>query len=113
MSIYDRTTKLLMHEFAQSDLKPGQVFTKSDAIKWFGKHYPKIKSVTVGMHVEGMAVNSTSRQHHRHIRPGTDWDLFLKLPDGKFRLWDKNTDPAPIYRDDILATKLGKPNEAE
>jgi endonuclease len=104
MSIYDRPIRFLMKEFADANLSPGQPFQKKDAIRWFGEHYPKIKPITVGLHVEGMSVNSLARRHHPHIRADLGWDLFYKLSNGQYRLWDDTTDPAPIYRDDILAS---------
>jgi endonuclease len=68
MPIYDRPTKALMHDFAQERLKPGQQFGKGEAVAWFRERYPKIKPATVGMHVEGMAVNNpTFRKHHANI----------------------------------------------
>lgn len=39
--------------------------------------------------------------------------MFLKLPTGQFRLWDEKTDPAPIYRDDILKIEKGTPSEGD
>lgn len=101
MPIYDRPTKILMHDFAKERLSSGRIFDKKEAVDWFGAHYPKIKPITVQMHVEGMAVNSTQRKHHADIRPGSGHDLFFKLAPGKFRLWDKENDPAPFYRGGI------------
>jgi hypothetical protein len=60
MPIYERPTKSLMVDWAKENLSPGQ----SAAVQWFGKNYPKIKSNTVNMHVEGMAVNNPVRKHH-------------------------------------------------
>ncbi len=105
MSIYDRTTKELMHDFAKTELEPGKVFSRRDAQKWFAAHYPKIKSNTVGMHVDGMAVNAARRKHSPNIRRNEGWDLFWKLPDGNFRLWDQTTDSSPKYRDDFLSAE--------
>ena len=115
MQKYERSAKDLMHDFAKAELKHGQIFTKADAVRWFGIHYPKLKSNTVGLHVDGMAVNSQNRKHHPHIRAGLGWDLFYKLPTGQFRLWDKDTDPTPIYRDDIISgqTVTTQTNTAE
>ena len=101
MPIYEKPTRELMHDFAAERLKPGQVFSRRDAIRWFSEHYPDIKSNTVGMHVDGMSVNSPRRLHSPNIRPGTGWDLFLKLGPREFRLWDPETDPAPRYKDDF------------
>lgn len=101
MPIYDRTTHELMHEFANDELKKGDIFSKQRAAAWFQQHYPKIKSNTVMMHVEGMSTNSTQRKHHPHIRAGLRWDLFYKIGPRQFRLWDAETDPPPIYKADI------------
>jgi hypothetical protein len=106
MSIYAQPTKILMREFARERLKLGQIFDKSDAVRWFAERYPKVRSTTVQMHVEGMAVNSTVRKHHPNIRPGSEHDLFFKVGPGKFRLWVPESDPAPVYRDHLAGQKV-------
>lgn len=98
MTIYAKTTRDLMHEFASERLKPGQTFSRQEAAKWFAAKYPAIKSNTVMMHVEGMSTNSPQRKHHPHIREGLGWDLFYKLGPSAFRLWNAATDPAPVYK---------------
>lgn len=107
MAIYDRPTKTLMKDFAAEKLSGDKVFSKRDAEAWFAQNYPQIKAVTVRMHVEGMSVNSRSRKHHPNIRPGTGYDLFLKLGLDQYRLWNPENDPQPIYRDQILAEEQG------
>jgi hypothetical protein len=111
MTIYDRPTKLLMADWAREHLSQGQTFEKSAPISWFTKHYPKIKSNTVSMHVEGMAVNSALRKYHPSIRPGSDHDLFYKLGPNQFRLWDRDRDPAPLYKDDLEKRELERREE--
>jgi hypothetical protein len=101
MSIYERPTKSLMADWAQEHLSPGQIFKKSDVVRWFTEHYPKIKSNTVNMHVEGMSVNNPVRKHHSNIRLGSGHDLFYKLGPGQFRLWIRESDPIPLYKSDI------------
>ena len=32
-----------MTDWARATLKPGQIFAKADAVRWFAQHYPKIK----------------------------------------------------------------------
>jgi endonuclease len=112
MAIYEKPTKTLMLEFAAEKLKPGQIFEKKYAVDWFKAKYPNIKPNTVQMHVEGMAVNSGNRKHHANIKPGSGHDLFFKVAPGRFRLWDKTTDPGPIYRDvsDASATSSSTDN---
>ena len=102
-----------MHEFAAQKLAPGQVFSRKDAILWFTNHYPNIKSNTVGMHVEGMSVNSLSRRHHPTIKPGAGFDLFFKLNSHDFRLWDPEKDPAPRYKPDLEADVVKSVAETE
>lgn len=104
MPIYEKSTRELMHEFAAQELKPGQVFSRKDAIRWFADHYPDIKSNTVGLHVDGMSVNNfTQRRHSPGVKPGKGWDLFFKLGRREFRLWDRDNDPAPRYKADLDA----------
>ena len=103
MKIYDKSTKELMHDFAEQELEPGQRFSRKDAIRWFTKHYPNIKNNTVGMHVEGMSVNSNRRRHHPTIKPNSGWDLFFKLGPSEFRLWDSEKDPGPRYKPELDA----------
>lgn len=98
MPIYDKPTKTLMLEFAKERLTPQKIFDKKEAVDWFASRYPEIRPTTVQMHVEGMAVNSTVRKHHPAIKPGSGHDLFYKIAPGRFRLWNKETDPPPIYR---------------
>jgi len=86
-----------MREFVAQNIKPGQIFGREEAVGWFAKNYPKIKPMTVRMHVNGMSVNSRQRKHHPSIKPGSGHDLFYKLGPDQFRLWDETTDEAPFY----------------
>lgn len=104
MSIYDQPTKTLMKEFVKAELKPGQIFNKAQAVRWFAQHYPKIRPTTVQMHVEGMSVNAPVRRHHSNVRAGSGHDLFWKVGPGQFRLWDPKSDPAPRYGEQFSAS---------
>jgi hypothetical protein len=99
MAIYEKPTKTLMLEFVKEHLKAGQVFTKQEAVDWFAARYPKLRSTTVQMHVEGMSVNSSARKHHPSIKPNSGHDLFIKVAPGRFRLWQPETDSEPVYGD--------------
>jgi hypothetical protein len=103
MPIYEKPTKELMHEFARQMLTPDQTFDKSDAVAWFSEHYPRIKANTVQMHVEGMSVNSSLRKHHPNVKPRSGHDLFFKFGPGRFRLWNPETDPGPVYRGQLIS----------
>ena len=113
MSIYDKPTKILMKEFVKEKLSKGQIFTRNEAVRWFTEHYPKIKSNTVGLHVAGMSVNSPTRKHYPNVKPGSGHDLFFKVEKGKFRLWDQENDPPPLYKDDFETTKFENENGDE
>jgi endonuclease len=113
MSIYEKPTKDLMHIFAAETLKPGQIFGKMEAVKWFAQRYPKIRDTTVRMHVDGMSVNSPNRKHHMGIKPGKNFDLFYKVGPAQYRLWDPATDPAPVYGKNLVdATSIEDKGEA-
>src|SRR3954470_24276105 len=101
MPIYDRPTKSFMADWAKENLSPGETFKKAAPVQWFAKKYPKIKSNTVTMHVEGMAVNNPVRKHHPSIKPGSGYDLFYKLGPDQFRLWVPESDPAARYKDEF------------
>lgn len=60
-NIYDQSTRELLQEFSEKNLKAGQVFSKQDAIDWFSENYPKLKAITVTNHVDWAAVNSMNR----------------------------------------------------
>jgi len=90
-----------MADWAKEHLSNGQTFKKSAAVQWFAEHYPKIKSNTVSMHVEGMSINNSVRKHHPNIKPGSGHDLFYKLGPNQFRLWVQGSDPSPLYKENI------------
>lgn len=107
MPTYDKPTKVLMMDWAKDNLKSGQIFAKSEPVAWFKLHYPLIKSNTVEMHVEGMSVNNRIRKHYPHIRLGSGHDLFWKADAGLFRLWNSESDPAPVYKAEIEVQEGG------
>jgi hypothetical protein len=104
MPIYSLPTKELMKEFAAERLKSGQTFRRGEAVEWFAARYPKINRTTVQMHVEGMAVNTPQwRRHHPSIKPGSGHDLFYKVGQGLYRLWDPASDGPPVYGSDATS----------
>ena len=114
MAIYKKTTKELMPEWIHSNLEPGKEVQTSQVVDWFAANYPKIKSNTVSMHVEGFATNNARhRSHHDHIREGTGWDLLYKVASRRFRLWDPSTDPAPMYDLGSLPEAAARDADAE
>lgn len=94
-SIYEKSTKGLLKDMVSDlGLKPGQVFTAARALQWFDTNYPKVKEGTIRAHLRQATTNDPSRLHHRPIAD-TD-DLFVRVGSGQFRLYEAETDPAPI-----------------
>ena len=113
MPIYDKPTKQLMQEFAAETLNPGQIFGKLDAVAWFEKRYPRIRSTTVRLYVGAMAVNVAARKRNANLTPQSGLDLFFRVGPGQYRLWDPKTDPPPIYRAGHMAEEGADPNTTE
>ncbi len=114
-SIYDKSTKELFKEFVGSfvplpakgfglvERKPldeGGHFTRKEMLAWFQQHYPKLKSGTVNAHLILMSTNAPSRTHH-NIRPNGADDLLFQVDGSRFRLYVKESDPLPIYKQDL------------
>lgn len=118
-SVYAKPTKAIMFDFAKEKLEKGKIFDKQDAVDWFSIHFPKLNPNTIRLHVEGMAINNiAARKHHKNIQPNAGYDLFFKVGSGKFRLWDPETDPQPVYQGKDTVANVsqaieGEPSEEE
>ena len=64
------------------------------------------------MHVEAMSVNNPVRKHYPSVKPGSGHDLFYKLGPNQFRLWVRDSDPVPRYKDDIEKQDLDNAENA-
>ena len=94
MAIYEKSTNQLLTEYIKANLKPGQVMDKDQIVSWFKSNYPKIKSNTVNCHI----IKFTTNHHTRiHYNAGPSNNLLFQLPDKRLRLYNQETDPAPIY----------------
>ena len=111
-SIYDKSTKELFKEFVDSFVPPpakglglierkplgeGGYFTRQEILAWFQEHYPKLKRGTVNAHLIVMSTNAQSRVHH-NLRPNGADDLLFQINGSNFRLYVKETDPPPRYK---------------
>ena len=95
MPIYEKPVRLLMREMVNElGLEKGKNLPKEDVLAWFNTHYPKIKEGTISAHLIRLSTNAPSRLHYS-AKPGED-DLFFQLDGSHFRLYDPETDPAPI-----------------
>lgn len=95
MAIYDRPVRTLIREMVDELLRePGQVFSRSDALAWFGRHYAKIKHGTISAHLTRFSTNAPSRLHFG-ARP--DEDLLFQVDGSHFRRYEPGRDPPPIH----------------
>jgi len=96
MALYDKPVRTLMWDMV-ADLKPakGDVITRDQVVEWFAKHYPKVKEGTIGAHLIRLSTNARSR-HYYGAKPKDD-DLFYQVDGSRFRLYDPERDPQPLY----------------
>lgn len=97
MALYPgKPVRLLMRDEMVRGLaiKPGEVFSKDQAVSWFTEHYPRIKEATIGAHLIRFSTNARSRVHYS-AKPGED-DVFFQIDGSHFRLYDPAHDPPPI-----------------
>jgi hypothetical protein len=96
MAIYSKPVWALMKEMAAVLAPaPESIFSKQQAIDWFSKNYPKIKTGTVTAHLIRLSTNAPTRIHY-NAKPGQD-DVFFQLDGSHFRLYQPTQDPSPIY----------------
>lgn len=126
MPIYDKSTRELFSDFIETftipkqhgffqtrkEIKEGGHFTRQEVISWFNTTFPKIKKGTINAHLILFSTNAKSRIHH-NARPNRGIDLFFQLDGSKFRLYDKNKDPQPIYKEAIENVDGDKRSEEE
>lgn len=110
MSIYEKSTNQLLTEYIKANLNLGQVTDKDKIVNWFKNNYPKIKSNTVNCHIIKFTTNHKTRVHYN---AGPTNDLLFQLPDKSLRLYNKETDPAPIYVNNLENTDTTEEDEKE
>lgn len=105
MAIYDRPTRLIIRDMI-AELAPNteSKFSRSDALNWFAKNYPKIKEGTITAHLYRFSTNSQSRLSHP---TRADEDILFQIDKNNYRLYQPNIDPEPILAgsENITPTK--------
>jgi len=95
-ALNEKPVRLLMKDMAvEMGLKPGDVFTREQAVSWFRQHYPNVKEGTVGAHLIRLSTNAPTRLHYNAKADGSE-DVFFKIDGSRFRLYESGKDPAPI-----------------
>ncbi len=81
---------------------------RREILNWFQKNYPKIKQGTVNAHLILVSTNAPSRIHYNVKQNGVD-DLLFQTDRSHFRLYEKDSDPLPIYKQ----ASTGEPDDSE
>jgi hypothetical protein len=111
-AMYEKPVRLLMKDMvADIGLKPGEVLQRETIFEWFNKRYPKIKESTLQAHLIRLSTNLRSRCHYG-ANPNGDDDLFYRIDPDRFRLYEPSKDPDPIYEQQPIALRGGKPDES-
>jgi len=96
MQLYPRPVRELMKDAAKElGASVDRPVQRQQFIDWFQEKYPKVKKGTVNAHLLRMSVNAASRIHYSPREDGSD-DLLYQLGPRSFRLYNPETDPAPI-----------------
>jgi endonuclease len=86
MPIYDKPVRILIRDMTSGlAQKPGDAFSKDEAVDWFAKNYPKIKEGTITAHLIRFSTNAPSRLHYS---VKTDEDLLFQIDGSHYRLYE-------------------------
>jgi hypothetical protein len=108
-TLNEKPVRLLMQDMAASmGLKPGQSFTREQAVQWFAEHYPNVKQGTVAAHLIRLSTNVQTRLQYSARPDGSD-DKFFKIDSSHFRLYEPGRDPTPISE---LTPTVEEPQDA-
>ena len=105
--IYEKSVVELLKDFVNSYSENNGIFTKKDAVNWFGKNYPKIEETTVTAHLVLFSTNDKNRIHYSRHSNGK-CDVLFRINEHTYRKYDINADPTPIYKDTLKKSKEKK-----
>lgn len=95
-TLNEKPVRLLMRDMVSAlGLKPGDVFTREQAVQWFKANYPNVKEGTVAAHLIRLSTNVRTRLSYSAKADGSD-DAFYKIDASHFRLYEPGRDPTPI-----------------
>ena len=113
MSIYHKPVRLLFKDMVKElNIQKGEVITRDQVFSWFQENYPKVKDGTIAAHLLKMSTNAPSRIHY-NANPEGDDDLLYQLDSQRFRLYNPNIDPPPIYEKDKVEEQEDKEGRTE
>jgi len=93
---YEKPVRAILREFAATKSQ-GEVFTRADMRAWLQANYPNVRLNTFDRQTTALTTNIESRKFW-NPKPVED-DVFFRLrPNaGDLRLYDRASDPTPIY----------------
>lgn len=110
MPICEKPVWQLMRDMVKDlNLQPGETLSREQVLSWFRRKYPLIKQATISAHLIRLSTNAPSRLHY-NAKPHQD-DLFYQLDGSRFRLYDAERDPAPLWTKEHATTALEEPAE--
>lgn len=112
MPLYEKPVPALMWDMvADLKLAKADVITRDQVLEWFARHYPKVKEGTIGAVLIRLSTNARS-PHHYSAKPKDD-DLFYQIDGARFRLYDPERDPQPLYEQPPAARPAQNENTQE
>jgi endonuclease len=97
MSIYEKPVWMLMKDMViEKELNKDEIITRDEVVSWFQEKYSQIIKSTITAHLLKMSTNAHSRIHYNVNADGHD-ALFFQIDSQKFRLFNPESDPQPIY----------------
>ena len=95
-ALNEKPVRLLIPDMVKDmGIKPGDMFSREQALQWFKGHYPNIKEGTVSAHLIRFSTNAPTRLHYSAKSDGSE-DLLFKVDGRHFRLYEPGKDPVPI-----------------
>ena len=97
MALYEKSVKHLFRDMIEDlGVQEGDVVERDRINSWFKTKYPLIKPGTISAHLLKLSINAPSRIHYS-VDPNGNDDLLFQIDSKKFRLYNKSSDPDPIY----------------
>ena len=126
-TVYEKSIRALIRDFTKSFQPPRPkgfglfprkplaekgYFTRAEILSWFKEKYPKLKQASINAHLTIMSTNAPSRLHHS-LKPNGEDDFLFQMDRSTFRLYDKATDPPPIYKSETDGNGLEEGDSEE
>lgn len=106
---YGKTTKELLSDYCMN--RENDIIYATEVMGYFEAHYPETPKSTIEACLHCLSTNFRSRIHRSPRINGKD-DVLFRIENGKYRLYNKNNDPPPIYKDTITEEE-DNPSEYE